>query len=308
MVSFKTKKIQNSSTSTKRSSNKRRIIKTKRTFLKFFLKFLLIIVVLTTFWVVIGGFVLYKKIIEPLPPVTKLKEFSIPQTSSIYDRKWNLLYSVFKEKRTYVEFDQINRNMINAIVAWEDKRFWTNPWFDLIWLIRAWINWIVTWNITATSTISQQLIKNTFLTNERSYERKIKELFLSYEMTNEFTKETIIELYLNKISFWNNSYWVEQASKTYFWKKASELNYLEASILASIPKWPTLFSPYRYKNKKWTFVGYPRLMWYPYIYNQSIIEWVNNKDKKEILIEKNKIAIFPNSDNSKYKKEIEVFK
>lgn len=308
MVSFETKKINNPKTSLKNKTRKRRIVKTKKTFMKFLLKFLWIILILWTLSLVIWGFVLYKKIIEPLPPISKLKEFSIPQTSSIYDREWNLLYSVFKEKRTYVEFDKINKNMINAIVAWEDKRFWTNPWFDLIWLIRAWIEWATTGVIRWTSTISQQLIKNTFLTNERKIERKIKEIYLSYQMTNEFTKETIIELYLNKISFGNNAYGVEQASKTYFDKKAENLNYLEASILASIPKWPTLFSPYRFKDKKWVLVWYARLMGYPYVYSNSVIEWVNNIDKKEILIEKNKINIFPNADNSKYAKEIDELK
>jgi penicillin-binding protein 1A len=308
MISFKTEKIIKSPSAIKSKTRKRRTVKTKKVFFKILFKILFFLVILTTFSVVIWWFILYEKIIEPLPPVSKLKDFSIPQTSSIYDRKWNLLYSVFKEKRTYIGFEKINKNMINAIVAWEDKRFWTNPWFDLIWLIRAWINWILTWHVEGTSTISQQLIKNTFLTNERSYERKIKEIYLSYQMTNEYTKETIIELYLNKISFGNNSHGVEQASKTYFNKNAKDLNYLEASLLASIPKWPTLFSPYKFKNKKWILVGYPRLVWYPYIYPKHSVEWINNTDKKEILIEKNKINIFPNADNSKYTKEIEEFK
>lgn len=291
----------------KRKYVKKKSIK-KRTLLKKISKFLLILTLISTLILLIGGFVLYKKIINPLPPISKLKEFSIPQTSTIYDREWNLLYSVFKEKRTYVSFEKISKNMINAIVAWEDKRFWTNPWFDLIWLIRALIEWAKTGYIWWTSTISQQLIKNTFLTNERSYERKIKELYLSYKMTNKYTKETIIELYLNKISFWNNAYWIEQASKTYFNKSASELNYLESAILASIPKWPTLFSPYRFKNKKWVLIWYPRLVWYPYIYSADIIKWINNSNEKEILIEKNKITIFPNSDNLKYSKEIIALK
>ena len=311
MVSFSTKKIKKSSTPLIKRGMKRRISKKKKTFSKYLLKILLYLVLFATVWIVIAWIVLYYKIIEPLPPVTKLREFAIPQTSEIYDRKWNLLYSVFKEKRTYVEFDKINKNMVNAIIAWEDKRFWTNPWFDLIWLARAALTTALTWNTPKwTSTISQQLIKNTFLTNERSYERKIKEIYLSYKMTNEFDKKTIIEMYLNKISFGNNAYWIEQAAKTYFGKSADKLTILESSILASIPKWPTLHSPYRffYNKSKKRYEWYPFLMGYPYIYSTKTIEWVKNKNKQNILIEKNKVNIFPSTDVSKYKKELESFK
>ena len=310
MVSFKTKKIKNTSW-VKRKYTKRKYKKSKKTFTKILLKILLFLVVLGTLWVVIAWTVLYFKVIKPLPPVTKLKEFAIPQTSEIYDREWNLLYSVFKEKRTYVEFDKINKNMINAIIAWEDKRFWTNPWFDLIWLMRAALTTALTWVTPKwTSTISQQLIKNTFLTNERSYERKIKEIYLSYKMTNEFDKKTIIELYLNKISFGNNAFWIEQASKTYFGKSADKLSILESSILASIPKWPTLHSPYRffYNKDRQRYEGYPFLMGYPYVYSKDLVSWIKSDLKKNIVIEKNKVNIFPNTDVSKYKNEIDALK
>ncbi len=311
MVSFKTKKINNSSW-IKRKYTRRKLKKNKKTLTKIILKILLFLVILWTLWVLIAGTVLYFKIIKPLPPVTKLREMAIPQSSEIYDRKWNLLYSVFKEQRTYVEFDKINKNMINAIVAWEDKRFWSNPWFDLIWLGRAALTAALTWHTPGgTSTISQQLIKNTLVTNERSYERKIKEIYLSYKMTNEFDKKTIVEMYLNKISFGNNAYWIEQASKTYFGKSAKDLNILESAILSSLPKWPTLHSPYRfYYNKKRTrYEWYPFLMWYPYIYKKDLVKDIKTDIKRNIVIEKNKINIFPNTDVSKkYTKEVEAFK
>ena len=303
MVTFKTKKIK------RNSYNKRKKIKAKKPWI--LLKIVLFLVIFATLWVIVSWVVLYYKLIKPLPPVTKLREMPIPQTSEIYDRKWNLLYSVFKEKRTYVPFDKISKNMINAIVAWEDKRFWTNPWFDLIWLLRAAGTSILTWHTPGgTSTISQQLIKNTFLTNERSYERKIKEIYLSYKMTNEFDKKTIVEMYLNKISFGNNAYWIEQAARTYFGKSAKDLWILESAILASIPKWPTLHSPYRffYNKSKKRYEWYPFLMWYPYIYSVKSVEWVKSNIKRNIIIEKEKVNIFPNTDVSRYKKEIDAFK
>jgi len=309
MVLFKTKKIKNSTTHKRKYTRKK--TKSRKSITKILLKVLIYLVVFLTIWTLISGVVLYYKIIKPLPPVSQLREFAIPQTSEIYDRDWNLLYSVFKEKRTYVKFDKINKNMINAIIAWEDKRFWTNPWFDLVWLMRAALTTILTWEkVGGTSTISQQLIKNSFLTNERSYVRKIKEIYLSYQMNNEFEKKDIIEMYLNKISFGNNAFWIEQATKTYFWKSASELDILESAILASIPKWPTLHSPYRfyYNKKRIRYEWYPFLMWYPYIYPKKLVEWVTSITKKTTLIEENKVNIFPNSNVSKYTNEINALK
>jgi membrane peptidoglycan carboxypeptidase len=86
------------------------------------------------------------------------------------------------------------------------------------------------------STISQQLIKNLFLTNERSFRRKVREAVLSYQLNNTYTKEKILELYLNTISFGNNAAGIEEASKTYFGKSAKEVKLLGATILASLPK------------------------------------------------------------------------
>jgi len=299
MVTFKTKKIKSAKSATKRRAIWRKITKKKRTFSRYLLKFLLVLVLFSTIAMIIGGIILYNKIIKPLPPISTIKDKELSQTSSIYDRKWNLLYSVYKEKRTYIEFDKINTKMINAIVAWEDKRFWTNPGFDLIGLIRAWIDWIATWKIKWTSTISQQLIKNTFLTNERKIERKIKEIYLSYKLTNAFSKEKIIELYLNKISFWNNAYGIEQAALTYFDKPASELIFLESAILASLPKWPTYFSPYSHAD---------RLMGYPYVFPVSTINSSKSNEENNKAIEENQTKILSKEDWKIYASEIKALK
>ncbi len=220
------------------------------------------------------GVILYKKYIEPLPPVEEIKNMSIAQTSTIYDKDWWELYKIFKENRTYIDYENISKNMVNALVAWEDQRFWTTPWFDLIWISRAALYWIFTWDFRWTSWLSQQLMKVTYLTSERSLERKVKEFYLSWKLNKVFDKEKIVELYLNKIFFGSNSYWIEQASKTFFWKNASELNILESSILASLPKAPSGLSPYSHSDK---------LMGYPFIYNLWDIE------NKTILLTKNDV-------------------
>lgn len=120
----------------------------------------------------------------------------------------------------------------------EDQTFFDNAGFDTIGIIRSALDCVT--NRTATcgggSTLSQQLIKNTLLTNERSIERKVRELYLSWRLNQKFSKERILELYLNKISFGSNSDGVEQASKRFFDKKAKDVSMLEAAILASLPK------------------------------------------------------------------------
>jgi len=255
---------------------KRKYVKKNNKFLKKFI----IYSILWFLWIwILWTVLVYTKYIVPLPNIKKLEEMNIKESSIIYDKEWNELYTLFwDEKRTYVNYDKIAKNMLNAIVAWEDKTFYQNPWVDFKWLVRALFNYI-TWKsekIEWTSTISQQLIKNVFLSNERKLERKIKELYLSYQMTNNYSKEKILELYLNKISYWSNAFWIEQASRTFFWKKAIELNILQSSILASIPKWPTYYSPYNY---------YDRLVWNLYTYptwdEKNTTNLIKKKDLEE---------------------------
>ena len=171
---------------------------------------------------IILSIVLYQKYLVWLPSVKELENLEIAEWSTIYDREGWELYNIYKEKRTYIPYEEINSNMINALVAWEDKRYWENPWVDLIWIIRA-VVYRAIWKTTkleGTSTLKQQLIRNTIIANERKIERKIKEIYLSYKLSKELSKEKILELYLNKISFWHNSYGIEQAAKTFFDKSA----------------------------------------------------------------------------------------
>lgn len=261
-------------TYTKKVSSKTKKILNKKWKNWFFKIMIYIIVFFLIGWIILGA-ILYQKYIVGLPPVSELKNLKIAESSIIYDRNWEELYKIFKEKRTYVNYEDINKNMINAIVSIEDKRYWTNPWIDIRWLIRAWFNYIL-WNsdwVAGTSTLTQQLIRNTIITNERSLERKIKEIYLAYKLTNSLSKEKILELYLNKISYWHNAYGIEEWAKTFFNKSAKNLNVFESSILASLPKWPTYYSPY---NHPW------RIVWYPYIYAKEtpsdIVKIITKKD------------------------------
>ncbi|MDD3144543.1 MAG: transglycosylase domain-containing protein [Candidatus Gracilibacteria bacterium] len=237
-----------------------------------------IIIYIIGFFIALGfliGLVLYAKYIKDLPKISELENMEIAESSVIYDKDGNVLYKIFKEKRTYVGFDEISKNMVNAIVAGEDKRYWENPGVDIIGLARAGVYFILgksDGGVKGTSTLTQQLIRNTILTNERSLERKVKEIYLAYKLTAGVSKEKILELYLNKISFGNNAFGIEEAAKTYFSKSAKDLNVLESSILASIPKGPTYYSPYNHPD---------RLLGYPYVYKED-----NTEDITEILTQK----------------------
>ncbi len=236
---------------------------------------------------IIGGFswlilliaiIIYVKYILPLPDVKNLEKLNLAKSSIIYDREWNELYKIYKENRTYVNYENISKNMINALVAWEDKTFLENSWVDFKRMLWAFVYYVLwkTDKVEWTSTITQQLIRNTLIWNERKIERKIKEIYLSYKLSSSLSKPKILELYLNKIDFWSNSYWIEQASKTFFWKSAKDLWVLEASILASLPKWPSYYSPYTHAD---------RLLWYAYIYDEKDI-----KNEVKILNEKDKLT------------------
>ena len=142
--------------------------------------------------------------LHDLPSISKLEEDILPESTMIYDRNGNELYNLYsKEKRTYVSYDQISPKILGAIVSTEDKTFFENQGVDFRGLVRSAFNYISgkTERIQGTSTISQQLIKNIFLSNERSIGRKIKEFYLSYQLNAKYSKEKIVELYLNKIEF-----------------------------------------------------------------------------------------------------------
>jgi penicillin-binding protein 1A len=249
--------------------------------------------ILSTIVFLLLVWIIYQKYIRPLPSIKELENIDIAESSIIFDKDGNELYKVYKEKRTYVPYDKISQNMVHAIVAWEDKTFFQNGGVDFTRMIGAIVYfWIgkadrIKW----TSTISQQLIRNTIIKNENSIERKIKEMYLSYKLNKGVSKEKILELYLNKIFYGSNAYGIEQAAKTFFWKKASDISPLEASILASLPKWPAYYSPYNYPD---------RLLGYPYIFDKETPD-----DTKKIITPKD--VVDNNESLKKFTDEIQNY-
>ncbi len=203
--------------------------------------------------IALGAMVLWGFFLRWIPDIGALASGNyFHESTIIYDKDGGVIYTLFKDgKRTYISYNEISQYLKDAIVSTEDRTFFENPGIDMMGLFRAGIKYIMGSNDTVkwTSTISQQLIKNTILTNERSIKRKIQEMYLSYQLNNTYSKEKILEMYLNAFSFGYNANGIEEASRTYFGKSAKDVGPLWATILASLPKWPTYYSPYLHKDR-----------------------------------------------------------
>ncbi len=186
-----------------------------------------------------------------IPDFTSFNDRKITNSTKIYDRTGNvLLYDIHQNsKRTDIPFDQMGVNIKNATVAIEDSQFYNHGGIQVTSIIRAVLSNLFHIGIGGGgSTITQQLVKNTLLTQKVSYVRKIKEWFLAIKIDRSMPKDKILEYYLNEAPYGGTIYGIEEASKTYFNKDAANLTLAEAAYLASIPQSPTVLSPYG-KNK-----------------------------------------------------------
>lgn len=193
------------------------------------------------------GLVSFVYLSRNLPSPDQFNTRTIAQSTKIYDRTGQvLLYEIHgEEKRTIIPFEQIPEQVKQATLAIEDSEFYQHQAFDWRALIRALLNNILKGSIAqGGSTITQQLVKNAFLTQERTITRKLKELILAIQVERHFTKDEIFNFYLNQIPYGANSYGIEAASQTYFNKSANDLSLAEAALLASLPKAPSYYSPW----------------------------------------------------------------
>jgi len=178
---------------------------------------------------------------SPQDLITRQQEVS----TKIYDRNGNLLYTIYKDKnRTLVSLDQVPQHVRLATLAAEDAEFYSHPGFSLRGILRALSKNIRKGKLQGGSTITQQLVKNALLSPERTYIRKIREIILSIGVELNFSKDQILEMYLNEVSYGSTAYGIQEASKMYFSKDVWELNLAEAALLAGLPKSPTRFSPF----------------------------------------------------------------
>lgn len=221
---------------------KKRVKKTRRPKLRLILKPVLVVLV---FIPLLITSLFYFLILRGLPSPKSLTTRQIEVSTKIYDRNGTLLYKIYKDKnRTVVPLDRIPTHVRLAILAAEDAEFYDHPGFSLRGISRAFFSNLRSGKLQGGSTITQQLVKNALLTPEKTLIRKIKELILSVRVEMTFSKDEILEMYLNEVSFGGTSYGIEEASREYFGKDVENLDLAEAAFLAGLPKSPTKFSPY----------------------------------------------------------------
>lgn len=171
---------------------------------------------------------------------------NLTETSKIYDLNGNLIEKVeTAEYRTVIGIEQMPKQLIQAFLAIEDERFYEHDGVDLIGIMASFRDAFSSGQLRGGSTITQQLVKNTYLTNERKLKRKIHEITMSIDLEKKMSKDQTIEAYLNTVSLGQNAYGVEEAAQTYFSKSAKDLNLVECAMLAGVVKSPTKYPPYK---------------------------------------------------------------
>ena len=182
-----------------------------------------------------------------LPQPEQFTETPFIQSTKIYDRTGKvLLYDIYgEEKRQIVSFDKISDNLKHSVLASEDARFYQHGGIDILGILRSVLVDLKFQSASeGGSTITQQLIRAVYLTNQKSISRKVKEIVLSIELEQKYSKDQIFDWYLNEIPFGENAYGAEAASQTYFNKPASDLTLGESATLTALIPAPSYYSPY----------------------------------------------------------------
>ncbi len=255
-----------------------------------FLKNILLIsisIVLLTSVLIVGVLWVYS---NDIPDYRFLKNYKPPVSSKVYSGEGELVADFSKEKRVFVPFSSIPKNVVNAFLSAEDKNFFSHPGVDAKGVLRAVVNNIsniISSNrLEGASTITQQVAKNFLLTNEVSINRKIKEAILAFRIERALSKERILELYLNQIYLGSGAYGIAAASLEYFDKSIRDINYSEAALLAALPKAPSRYNPYRDIE----VAKFRRNLVLKNLFENNYItsEWYEKLKTKEIILNKNK--------------------
>ncbi|HXF92024.1 MAG TPA: PBP1A family penicillin-binding protein [Nitrospiraceae bacterium] len=183
---------------------------------------------------------------QDLPPLDPLQNYQPSLVTRVYSDDRQIIGQFFIERRLLTPLQEIPKPLIQAVIAVEDTRFFEHPGLDVVGILRAaWTNLRRGGRVEGASTITQQLARSLFLSPERTFERKLKELILAYKMELVLTKEQILEMYLNQIYFGQGAYGVAAAAQTYFGKELPKLTLAEAAFLAGMPKSPSAYSPFK---------------------------------------------------------------
>lgn len=199
----------------------------------------------TLLFFAIAAWIFSLKILYELPAPEELAQRQIDVSSKIYDRNGILLYSLYKDKnRSLIKTDEIPQQVKLATLAAEDSEFYNHQGYSIKGMARALWIFIRTGKVTGGSTITQQLVKNALLSNEKTLVRKVKEFILSLGVEHKYTKDQILTMYLNEVSYGGVVYGIKEAARYYFDKDLNQLTIAEAALLAGLTKSPSELSPF----------------------------------------------------------------
>ena len=230
-----------------------------------------------------------------LPDFNFLKTYEPPISTKVYNIEGNIIADFSREKRSFIKYDQIPKKVINAFLSAEDKNFFNHPGIDALGITRAVFknmeNFVSGKRLEGASTITQQVAKNFLLTSDVSISRKVKEAILAFRIEKVLSKKRILELYLNEIYLGERSYGIASASMTYFDKSIKDLNFSESALLASLPKAPSKYNPYKNfktveQRKNWVL---KRMFENGYINKEELSKSINesiNLKKRKIIIDR----------------------
>lgn len=188
-------------------------------------------------------------VLTGIPPVYELEEYSPSLTTKVFDKNNNLIYEFSVEKRQLVPLDEIPVDIQNAVISMEDRNFFNHAGFSLKGIVRALVNDIVLGKAAqGGSTVTQQLSRGVFLTKEKKLIRKIREIFLSVQIEYAFSKQEILQMYLNEIYFGEGAYGVKAAAKKYFNKDLEDLTLGESAMLVGVIPLPSRYNPFAHQE------------------------------------------------------------
>ena len=205
-----------------------------------------IIVLSVLMWSAVGASAWFvRDIVDGLPGEHALRDIgTMARPTTLFDVHNRPAFTIFKEHRVEIPLSRVTPHVIHALVAVEDQRFFDHGGVDVVRVVgAAWKNLLDGWGSQGGSTITQQLARQSLLTREKTLTRKLKEIIVAARLESEFSKEQILELYLNKVYFGDGLYGVEAASLGYFGKHAADLTVAEAALLAGLVKAPSAYAP-----------------------------------------------------------------
>jgi len=241
---------------------------------------------------ILGGFFIIWLISLPIPDFSSFEERVSAESTKIYDRTGEiLLYDVHENvKRTIVPLEEISDYVKYATIAIEDQSFYDHAGVKPTAILRAFLVNISTGRVEqGGSTLTQQVVKNTLLTQDKKFSRKFKELILSLKVEQTVSKDRILELYLNETPYGGNLYGIEEAAKSYFGRQAKDLSIAQSAYLASLPQAPTFLSPYG--NNKDRLTSRKNLT----LKNMRDLGFISNEEYQEALAEE---VVFLRSDSA----------